>query len=182
MAAFASAVSAQPTGEQLQAMYDDAMRQLQQAQDRKNQLANENEQLKATIAELQAKVSAANAAADPTYTLRAQAATFEAFLSSDLSIAWRFQKFEEAEVPANGIRADLLGIDWPFRVASVQFILIQPLPATMPTTVPTTAPAAEAIDVPATMPATTEAATSQPTTQPAVEPATTQTITTQPTP
>ncbi|HQY88457.1 MAG TPA: hypothetical protein PK402_07350, partial [Tepidisphaeraceae bacterium] len=37
------------TPEQLQVQYDEALKQLQAAQDRKNELANENEQLKRQI-------------------------------------------------------------------------------------------------------------------------------------
>src|SRR5688500_12547765 len=50
-----------PNPEQLKKAYDAALEQLKAAQERKNQLAAENEKLAATVAELQKQLTAANA-------------------------------------------------------------------------------------------------------------------------
>ena len=51
----------QPKPEQLKQMYDEALASLKSAQERKNQLAAENEQLKAKVAELQKQLDATQA-------------------------------------------------------------------------------------------------------------------------
>jgi len=91
--ACATVVSAQetPSPDELQKMYDDALVQLKAAQDRKNELGIENEQLKGKIAELEQKLTEAqttneslqaevNSAADRTYFLRSYYAAWQRFL------------------------------------------------------------------------------------------------------
>src|SRR5437868_14898517 len=51
----------EPKPEQLKQMYDDTLAQLKSAQERKTQLAAENEQLKAKVAELEKQLKAASA-------------------------------------------------------------------------------------------------------------------------
>src|SRR5258705_11588984 len=52
-----------PKPDQLKQMYDDTLAQLKSAQERKTQLAAENEQLKAKLADLQKQLTAAQAQA-----------------------------------------------------------------------------------------------------------------------
>src|SRR4051812_1676266 len=93
-----------PKPEQLKRMYDDALVQLRSAQDRKNELANENETLKAKVTELNKQVDAAraevgrlqaNAATfgEQTYAMRARLAAWEEFLKRDGKAASRWNAF-----------------------------------------------------------------------------------------
>ncbi len=70
--------------DQLKKMYDEAVAQLQSAQDRKNELAMENEKLTAKLAEMQKQLDAAHANeitfAERTYQWRATQAAWEQFL------------------------------------------------------------------------------------------------------
>jgi septal ring factor EnvC (AmiA/AmiB activator) len=80
-----------PAPDELKKMYDDALVQLKAAQDRKNELGIENEQLKARVADLEQKLTASkadsealqaevNSAADRTYFLRSYYAAWQRFL------------------------------------------------------------------------------------------------------
>src|SRR5580658_6923786 len=80
-----------PQPEQLKKMYDDALGQLRQAQERKNELATENEKLNAKIADLQKQLDAAiakndeltrqsAALADQTFILRSHDAAWKEFI------------------------------------------------------------------------------------------------------
>ncbi len=74
--------------------YEDAVRQLQVAQDRKNELANENEQLRQKIAtteeELLRSTNRFSTLRDQTYRLRHEAAALDQFLAADAArwAAW----------------------------------------------------------------------------------------------
>src|SRR5262245_57494403 len=65
---------------QLHKLYDDTLVQLQQSQDRKNQLANENAKLNERIAELEAQTRTLQIAADRAELMSAQYAAFRSFL------------------------------------------------------------------------------------------------------
>lgn len=95
--------------EQLRKMYDDAIANLKAAQDRKNQLAEENEKLKADIARLQGEVNelhirtrslegdAARFAAR-TYDLRLHLAAWEQFIQRHPSLRIKWELFLQSPV------------------------------------------------------------------------------------
>jgi len=104
----------------LKEAYDDAIKQLQVAQDRKNELANENEQLKTRLAQLQADLDRANqqfsGLRDQTYRLRHEAAALDQFLSSDLK-RWSDWSRQFNRLPTVDREPRLLidrDEDWPF--------------------------------------------------------------------
>jgi predicted nuclease with TOPRIM domain len=106
--------------QRLKDAYDDAIKQLQAAQDRKNELANENEQLKVRVAQLQQSLDDASARytllRDQTFRLRYDAAVLDQFLASDLK-RWADWVRQFNRVPSPD-REDRLLIDrdanWPF--------------------------------------------------------------------
>lgn len=113
--------------DQLRRMYTDTLHQLQEAQDRKNQLAAENDKLNARLADLQKQLDAARAAlqdnqrqsadfAGRTFDLRAQTGAWQAFISHDPVLQRRWERFLEdsavAGVAAGG--SDDIGADWPW--------------------------------------------------------------------
>jgi hypothetical protein len=88
--------------EQLKKMYDDALAQLKAAQDRKAELAKENDALTAKVTELQKQLAAsqeqiaslkreATESADKTYYLRAYHAAWQRFISNypELTLKWK---------------------------------------------------------------------------------------------
>jgi uncharacterized protein YdcH (DUF465 family) len=88
--------------EQLKKMYDDALAQLKAAQDRKAELAKENDALNAKVTELQKQLAASQEqvaslknevaeSADKTYYLRAYHAAWQRFLSNypELTLKWK---------------------------------------------------------------------------------------------
>jgi septal ring factor EnvC (AmiA/AmiB activator) len=92
----------EPKPEQLKKMYDDTLGQLKDAQNRKNELATENERLNAKLAELKKQLDDANAKvqtleeqvggfAEQTFRLRSHYAAWQSFLRSypDLISRWR---------------------------------------------------------------------------------------------
>ena len=98
-----------PRPEQIQGMYNDAMQQLKAAQERKTQLATENEQLKARVAELQKQLQAADARADAfrrdavryaddADNLRAHYTAWQEFLQIYPALRMRWEIFLEGEL------------------------------------------------------------------------------------
>ena len=114
-----------PKPDQLKQMYDDALGQLKAAQERKNQLAAENEQLKAKVVELQKQldtVTIQNAAlqkeadgyAEKTFYLRSHYAAWEDFLRRYPTMRARWKLFLQTD-PMNG-PIDLppfIDTEWP---------------------------------------------------------------------
>jgi len=103
--------------DELNRKYQDALNQLKAAQDRKNELANENEKLKARIAELekQAEDSKRTAAtyADQTYFLRSHYAAWQGFIKRYPQLAERWKAFLESDLLAVPWRVpDPLEPDW----------------------------------------------------------------------
>lgn len=94
----------EPKPDQLKKMYDDTLVQLKSAQERKNELAKENEKLNARVAELQKQNESlrreAAGSADKTYMLRSHFAAWEAFISKYPAISARWKVFMEADVLA----------------------------------------------------------------------------------
>jgi septal ring factor EnvC (AmiA/AmiB activator) len=96
----------QPNPEQLKKAYDDALAQLKAAQERKNQLAAENEKLGNQILELQKQVEQSKAEneqlkrieadhAKNTYFLRSHYAAWQQFVRSQPDLLWRWKIFFE---------------------------------------------------------------------------------------
>lgn len=91
-----------PNQNQLKKMYDDALAQLKSVQDRRNELARENEGLNEKVKALDAQVAAlrneleasrksATIAAEKTFYMRAHYAAWQGFLQRypDLLVKWR---------------------------------------------------------------------------------------------
>lgn len=91
-----------PKPDQLKKMYDDALVQMKQAQDRKNELAAENDKLNAKLAALQKQLEAAKVMqaeadrqaaefAEKTFFLRSHYAAWQEFISQypKLEQAWK---------------------------------------------------------------------------------------------
>ena len=91
----------QPKPEQMKKMYDDALAQLKAAQDRKNELAMQNEQLNSKVAELNKQIDALRGemvelkrrdaeSAERTFFLRSHYAAWREFLGQfpELKVRW----------------------------------------------------------------------------------------------
>jgi hypothetical protein len=89
----------QPNTEDLNNKYQDALAQLKAAQDRKNELATENEQLKARIAELERQADehrrAAAEYANSTFFLRSHFAAWQTFIERYPQLKTRWRVFLE---------------------------------------------------------------------------------------
>ena len=105
------------SNEQLKRMYDDAVVQLKSAQDRRNELARENEKLKARMAQLEhdleARQAALNSIADHTFQARSEWAAFKDFLATDPSIRVQWQLFLEHNLFPEPDLGDIIDCDWP---------------------------------------------------------------------
>lgn len=105
------------TSEQLRKMYDDAVAQMRSAQDRRNELARENEKLRAHIGELEdalAKTQAQlTAITDATYRDRAESSAFSVFMESNPDVRARWQAFLQRSLLTAPDPKDLLDPDWP---------------------------------------------------------------------
>lgn len=104
--------------DQLKRMYDDAVQQLRAAQDRRNELAKENEKLTSQNRELQKQVVDARADAqaltDRTFKMRAEYAAFVDFLKRYPAIDARWRVFLRRDLLSgmDGV-LDQLNSDWP---------------------------------------------------------------------
>lgn len=108
------------SSDQLRRMYDDAVAQLKTAQDRRNELARENEKLRSRISqldqvekELQQVQAAANTLADKTFQARSERATFQEFLTANPSICLQWQVFAGRSLLGTPVYCDPWGVDWP---------------------------------------------------------------------
>jgi len=110
-----AASAAEPTPEQLRAQLDDALRQLQAAQDRKNELAGENERLRARVAELELAAARLRLAADATHALRARAEALRAFVGRHPGLLAAFRAYVRDRLPVP-LSDDPAAYDprWPF--------------------------------------------------------------------
>jgi hypothetical protein len=153
-----------PNPEQLKRMYDEALEQLRTSQDRKNELASENEQLRARIAELQRQNTEMRRQADRfherTLFLRGHYAAWQVFLRTRPTVSTQWQQFLETDptaLPDTSI--ELFDPAWPIRESGVFEVVPDPRPTTAPSTQPadeTPAPAEPASDAPATQPPASE--------------------------
>ena len=118
--------------EQLKKLYADALTQLKAAQDRKNELATQNEQLTAKVAELQKQLDQARTEmaelkrqdaenAEKTFSLRSHHAAWQAFVDRYPELKARWQRFLKADLLAgdNDLRK-LLDPEWPVTVTETE--------------------------------------------------------------
>jgi septal ring factor EnvC (AmiA/AmiB activator) len=119
-----------PKPDQLKQMYDDTLTQLKSAQERKTQLAAENEQLKAKLVELQKQLDAAQAQsaelekqnatlAERSFFFRAHYAAWQEFLRFYPRLQARWQVFfgGESVTPHNGGPV-FVDPEWPWSAQS----------------------------------------------------------------
>lgn len=103
---------------QLQKLYDDTLVQLQQSQDRKNELANENAKLNERIAELEAQMRTLQIAADRAELMAAQYAAFRSFLVRYPALRAHFSQYPGAaptpEPELQYTRYEFFDRNWPF--------------------------------------------------------------------
>lgn len=111
---------------ELRRMYDDALVQLKAAQDRKNELANDNERLQSRIAELERRLEQAQAQRDTarreladiaaaTWRVRAHYAAWEAFAARHPQLRSRWEVFFNSPLldPTSPTLPDRLGVEQP---------------------------------------------------------------------
>ena len=118
---------AEPSPDQMRRMYNDTLHQLQEAQNRRNELAAENDRLNAKVADLQKQLDAAQAKlgeeqrrsaefASRTIDLRTQSNLWHEFLAHDSALQRRWDAFVQdaavADLPASG--SDEIGANWPW--------------------------------------------------------------------
>lgn len=120
VAVLSAPVRAEPTLDQLKASYEETVRQLQQSQDRKNQLANENEQLNARVAELEEKLTAINAQAMQSEFLRGQYVAWQTFIERYPLLLKRFRIFAGIGTPPAVVASPepFFDPEWPFSAAA----------------------------------------------------------------
>jgi septal ring factor EnvC (AmiA/AmiB activator) len=118
----------EPKPDQLKKMYDDALAQLKQAQDRKNELAAENDKLNAKVADMQKQLDAEKARVDEVNRQAASYSDKTFFLRSHYA-AWRrfIQRYPKLEAewrvyldggPTEATPSqDVIDSDWPLSAA-----------------------------------------------------------------
>ncbi len=119
-----------PKPDQLKQMYDDTLAQLKSAQERKTQLAAENEQLKARLAELQKQLSAAQAQsaevekqnaglAERIFFFRSHYTAWQEFLRyyPRLQVRWQIFLGNDSATPRNG-QPLFVDPEWPWSAQS----------------------------------------------------------------
>jgi predicted nuclease with TOPRIM domain len=111
--------------EQLKKLYGDALTQLKAAQDRKNELATQNEQLTAKVGELQKQLDQARGEmlelkrrdaenAEKSFYLRSHHAAWQTFVERYPELKARWTQFLERDVLASGNDLpELLDPMWP---------------------------------------------------------------------
>ena len=114
-----------PKPDQLKQLYEDALGQLKNAQERKNQLAAENEQLKARVADLQKQLEAsqqqaaalqheADSYAEKTYDLRSRYTAWLEFLRRYPQLKTRWKAFlENDQLSAPLDLPAMIDPEWP---------------------------------------------------------------------
>src|SRR3954463_12818600 len=114
--------------EQLKKLYGDALTQLKAAQDRKNELATQNEQLTAKVAELQKQLDAARGEmlelkrqdaenAEKTFYLRSHHAAWQSFVDRYPELKARWKQFLDKDILAAGNELpNLADPEWPLTV------------------------------------------------------------------
>lgn len=108
----------EPKPEHLRKMYEDALANLKAAQDRKNDLALENEKLRAKLATMQQELDKARNElaehAEKTFFLRAHYAAWQAFIAHYPLLAARWRSFLETDYLGSTPRSpDFMDPHWP---------------------------------------------------------------------
>jgi chromosome segregation ATPase len=114
-----------PKPEQLKKMYDDALAQLKAAQDRKTELAQQNEQLNAKLAEQTKELERLRnemvdlkrrdaETAERTFFLRSQYAAWQSFLAGQPEMKARWEVYLDNSLvnPRAGV-PELIDPEWP---------------------------------------------------------------------
>jgi septal ring factor EnvC (AmiA/AmiB activator) len=125
-----AAIDDEPKPEQLKQMYQDTLDQLKKSQERKTQLAAENEQLKARIADLEKQLQSlqvhsadlqkqADGYAEKTFFLRSHYAAWQEFLRRypRLQIRWKLFLEDDALTPSQNT-PPFIDPDWPWSAQS----------------------------------------------------------------
>ncbi len=102
---------------QYQKLYEDTLVQLQQSQDRKNQLANENALLTEKIAALEAEIRSLRAAADHAELMAMQYSAFRSFLIRYPALKAHFSTYAgppEVERELEAVPFEFYDRNWPF--------------------------------------------------------------------
>ena len=124
-----AAAVAQENPEQLKKAYETAQEQLKAAQERKNQLAAENETLKANVAELQKQLATANARmedmkrvdaehAEKSFFLRSHYMAWKAFVKTYPEVLSRWEAFMGNEFITRPTTApsEVVDREWPMSI------------------------------------------------------------------
>ena len=118
----------EPKPEQLRKMYDDALAQLKAAQDRKSELAKENEKLTAEVERLRKELQANQSEtaelrrqvaenAEKSFYLRSYYAAWQSFLRDHADLEARWKLFLENDLLGpRQETTNLLDPDWPLSV------------------------------------------------------------------
>jgi septal ring factor EnvC (AmiA/AmiB activator) len=108
----------QPSYEQLQNQYNDALKQLKVAQDRKNELADENAKLHKRLEDgakqLQDKQDELDSLRNRTYFLRAHYSAWETFLDANPRVKAMWAAYFTFSRPPEAVREMLGDGSWPF--------------------------------------------------------------------
>lgn len=107
------------SADQLKRMYDDAVAQLRAAQDRRNELAKQNEKLSSQIRDLQKQAQDAKAEAqtmaEQTFKMRLEYRAFQDFVKRYPGVDVRWRMFMRSDLLSNTeCILDQLNSDWPF--------------------------------------------------------------------
>lgn len=195
MGAMGSAAHAQAQNpEQMKRMYDDAVAQLKAAQDRKNELAAENERLQQQLAAAQKDLATANARldelkrsdadhAEKTFFLRSHYLAWQLFVKEQPELNAKWKAFIKSDYYAAPLAAtEIRDPYFPFGVPA-PINAPHPLPATQPATAPATQPSIPPASQPTTAPVDPGSVDPSPATLPAAtQPAPVQPVATQPAP
>lgn len=110
----------QLSSDQLRRMYDDAVAQMRTAQDRRNELARENEQMRAKLEKLEraAKELAdtqtqLTALADATYRARVESAALSEFMEAHPAVNVQWREFLRKNDIAAPDPAQYIDANWP---------------------------------------------------------------------
>ena len=114
-----------PNPEQMRKMYDDALQRLKEAQERKNQLAHENEKLGQQVEAMKKELGTAQARleelkradaehAEKTFFLRSHYMAWQQFARANPETSARWRAFIESDLLVNPLESGLLADrDWP---------------------------------------------------------------------
>ena len=164
--------------DQMRRMYEDAVAQLKTAQERKNQLAAENEKLQEQVTAMQKDLAANNArmeefrradaeSAERSFFLRSHYMAWQQFTRGDSELLGRWRAFIRNDYYVAPLSAtEIRDPDWP---VSLRMAMLPPPAIPVSATQPATQPGATqpgATQPVATQPADTKPATNEPTTQP----------------